>query len=101
MIRFIDDSPRLTGANTQAQVFKQGVTYSEAGVTYSKAGVKYGGVFNPDEDVIPVMSSRNVYGDVPMIANWTDQYTPGAGTTTGNSGMILGPGLPWQFLTYP
>lgn len=86
--------PDLSGENTQAQVYEQGITYDQAGITYDNVGIAYGGVYNTNEDVVPLVSlAENIS---PFIAGYSDmysQYVPPA----ADHGMLIG----MLGLTYP
>ena len=49
-----DSIPSLAITATQALLEDQGYTYNQAGFTYNQAGVAYGGVYNTDQDNIPM-----------------------------------------------
>lgn len=90
-------SPSLIGENTQAQVKDQGYTYNQAGFSYNQIGVMYGGIYNQNQDIIPIVSLAEQI--VPSIYKYADIYKQG-GTITpppGNSGMLMG----ILGLTYP
>lgn len=68
--KIINDAPNLTGENTQAQVFEQGITYDQVGFTYDQIGIAYGGIYNTDEDVIPTISlAENIIPRIAMISD--------------------------------
>jgi hypothetical protein len=46
----------ITIPDTQALLQDQGYTYNQAGFTYNQAGVQYGGVYNFNQDVLPMLS---------------------------------------------
>jgi hypothetical protein len=69
---------------TQALLADQGYTYNQAGLTYDQLGVQYGGVYNQDQDVLPLELS------------FTDIYATSNPPIT-NSGMLMG----MLGLTYP
>ncbi len=93
----IDFKPSLTGENTDALVENQGYTYNQAGFTYNQVGVMYGGVYNTNQDIVPLVSLAETI--MPMIAGYSDIYQPFI--PDPDKGMLIAPGLPWQFLTYP
>lgn len=94
--KIASDSPILTGENTNAQIFTQGITYDQAGITYDNVGIAYGGIYNTNEDILPIVSLAEIVK--PNIFGFSDMYTnvmppppePHAGMLMG----ILG-------LTYP
>ena len=115
-------TPDLTGENTNALVYEQGITYDQAGITYDNVGIAYGGVYNTNEDVVPLVSlaetvipelsgDANIIDDfsiptmslaktvTPTIFGYSDMSSPFI--PDPDKGMLIGPGLPWQFLTYP
>lgn len=51
-----DYIPTLTISLTDAQVTNQGYTYNQPGFTYNQPGVTYGGLYNVNQDVIPILS---------------------------------------------
>ena len=77
----IDDSPSFVILNdlmylkmvippTQALLENQGYTYNQAGFTYDQAGILYGGVYNTNQDVVPIeLSFIDIYskGVIPPI----------------------------------
>lgn len=66
-------TPILTGENTDAQVYEQGITYDSAGITYDNIGIAYGGVYNTNEDIIPIVSLAETV--TPNIFGYSDIYT--------------------------
>lgn len=85
-------TPNLTGGTTNAKVYDQGYTYNQSGFTYNQAGVAYGGVYNVDQDIVPLVSlAQQPY---PIIFGNSDIYTPGQRESAGMLMGILG-------LTYP
>lgn len=91
-------TPTLTGGTTQAQVAEQGYTYDNAGITYDQALVMYGGLYKTNQDVVPLVSlAETIY---PTIYGYSDVYTPVTPPSKGNE-MLIGPGFPYQYITYP
>ena len=88
--------PSLMGENTQAKLEDQGYTYNQAGLSYNQAGVMYGGIYNRNEDIVPLVSLASQ--NYPTVAGYSDIYTPG-GTPPPptNSGLLMG----ILGLTYP
>lgn len=97
MSRIFNDAPSMIGENTSVKVFSQGITYSDPGITYSDPGISYGGIYNITQDIIPIVSMTQSI--VPSIYGYLDLYNPFI--PDPNKGMLIAPGLPWQFLTYP
>jgi hypothetical protein len=60
----------LTIPSTQAQLSNQGYTYNQAGFTYNQPGVTYGGVYNQNQDVVPLLSSAQI--EKPSLNILTD-----------------------------
>ena len=80
-------TPDLQGENTNAQVNVTGITYSDPGITYSDPGIAYGGVYNVDEDIIPLVSlAENI---VPSIQAGIDLGNP---KNIPSNNLPVGPG---------
>ncbi len=93
----IDIIPSLIIQRTDAQLLEQGYTYNQAGMTYNQAGVSYGGVYQVAQDILPEISlAKDV---IPTISGYADIYSPFI--PDPYKGMLIAPGLPWQFITYP
>ena len=96
------DAPTdIVAATTQTQVADQGYTYNQVGFTYNQPGWMYGGIYNQNADVAPAFANDTATLLNPSISSIIDIGTPFVPPPAGNSGMLIGPGLPWQFLTYP
>lgn len=78
-LNILSDYLTLTSLPTQAQLENQGYTYNQSGLTYNQIGVMYGGVYNYNQDVLPLELS------------FTDIYTPFVPPVGGN--IPLGPGF--------
>lgn len=72
---------------TQAQLEDQGYTYNQAGFSYNQPGVMYGGIYNQNQDVIPLLSMASLI--IPSIAGFTDIYGK-ATNPSGGSGLLIG-----------
>lgn len=70
----------ITISRTQALVNEQGYTYNQVGFTYNQAGVSYGGVYNSNQD------------SVPMSLSFEDIYTKFVPPVIGKN-IPLGPGF--------
>lgn len=79
----------ITG--TDALLADQGYTYNQAGFSYNQAGVQYGGIYNANEDIIPMVLSAKI--DQPMDLFISDQYTH-AGV---NNQKVVGLGF-WMYV---
>ncbi len=83
----------LSITGTDALVEDQGYTYNQAGFTYNQAGVRYGGIYNTNEDIIPMMLSTSFI--TPHMSIFED--------ITGSSGVqgySTGPGF-FMLITHP
>ena len=93
--KIINDSPILTGENTDAQIFEQGITYDQAGITYDNVGIAYGGIYNTNEDVIPMVSLAEQVR--PTIFGYSDMYT-NVMPPPPNNQRVVGPGW-WMYVS--
>jgi hypothetical protein len=64
----------ITIPSTQAQLKDQGYTYNQSGQTYNQAGVMYGGVYNYNQDFIPMLYT--ITNPTPNDISFTDIYFP-------------------------
>jgi hypothetical protein len=64
----------FTISGTDAQLANQGYTYNQAGLTYNQLGVMYGGIYNTDEDIIPLLLAAK--DQVPTMMMFSDIYKP-------------------------
>ena len=80
---------------TQALVANQGYTYNQSGLTYNQIGVQYGGVYNYNQDLVPMLFTTNTTN--PSAISFTDLYSIGF-TRYLYAGMPMGLLLD---LTYP
>jgi hypothetical protein len=78
-LQILSELMTLSAPRTQAQLENQGYTYNQSGLTYNQIGVMYGGVYNTNQDVLPMELS---FTDIYSI-----QVTPGGGN------IPLGPGF--------
>lgn len=61
-VPFIKISPEtldLILTNTNASLYDQGNTYNQAGLTYDQAGIAYAGLYNQNQDVLPLTLTFN------------------------------------------
>ena len=87
-------SINITISGTDAVVEDQGITYNQAGMTYNQAGIMYGGVYNTDEDIVPL--DLTFSQTIPVNMSFSDLYTPYV-PVAPNHGMLIG----ILGLTYP
>lgn len=68
---------QITG--TDALLEEQGYTYNQAGFSYNQAGVAYGGVYNTNEDIIPIdITFSDIYTNTaPPVPNFNQSTAPG------------------------
>ena len=61
-LKVLSDILTLNAPRTQAQLEDQGYTYNQSGQTYNEAGVMYGGIYNFNQDVLPMeLSFTDIY----------------------------------------
>lgn len=62
----------ITILSTDALVNEQGYTYNQAAMTYNEPGVAYGGIYNFNEDIIPLFADNNATLQSPLISSIID-----------------------------
>lgn len=96
--------PVVVLAQSNAQVFDQGITYNEPGLTYNQIGIGYGGLY--EFDIVPIIARSiqfkpmgNVYSLQPNIVFGMDY----SGTAEQHGTIVLGRGMLIGILgmTYP
>lgn len=69
--------------NTDALLNNQGYTYNEATFTYNQASVAYGGVYNTNQDIVPMILQAE--SPIPINFLFADSHA-------GNNQRVVGPG---------
>jgi hypothetical protein len=82
----------VTISPTDALLADQGYTYNQAGVTYNQAGVMYGGLYQQNQDIIPVFFNDVASFVTPSISGIIDLGTHPAIPPGPNNQKIVGPG---------
>ena len=96
-VKEVGVSVDITIPQTQTQVADQNNTYNQAGLTYSQTGVEYGGLYNNNQDEIPMelSSFRTLPIDIAIpqtqaqISDSGDVYNQ-AGFTYNQTGIKYG-----------
>lgn len=89
----IENKIDLVIPKTQALLQNQGYTYNQATFTYNQAGVSYGGIYNFNQDLLPLSLSFNT--EAPHISGIID-----TGAVTGYGPVSVGPGF-FLYITMP
>ena len=69
----------ITIPTTQAQLADQSYTYNQAGLTYNQIGVQYSGIYNTNQDVLPMLSVAKL--EQPSLQVLTELMTLSAPRT--------------------
>jgi hypothetical protein len=72
---------------TDALIEDQGYTYNQAGFTYNQTGVAYGGVYNTNEDILPMTLSAQAIEPMNLFAHDIYSLPP-----VPNNQRTVGPG---------
>ena len=94
---FANDYPlHLNITGTDAGLEDQGYTYNQVALTYNQLGVMYAGIYNSNEDIVPLLVQAKE--TIPSVSGFIDIYTPFIPPPSGNN-ISLAPGF-FMYITH-